>query len=232
MSTKNAVVTTAQEKLLTLPAGMEGLFDLKENMQGVVPRLPQIGIIHQGQMFKMPDGSKCAEFTAIMLHKSFTNAYWSKSFDQSGGGNPPDCSSLDAVTPDYNSEAVQAEKCSVCEKNKFGSDGARGKACKNMMRVHLLLEGDSTPYRLTLPPSNLRAMGDYISSLSLQGLPFQLVYTKFRLKAEQNKDGIEFSDVVLEPVGVIQDRETAEGIKKLIAQWKPAFIQTIGSDEY
>lgn len=229
---KNEVAKIEEKSAdLALPAELAGLFSVKENMQGIVPRLPQIGIIHQGQLFKMPDESKVAEFTAIMLHKSFANAYWAVSFDEAGGGNPPTCSSIDGITPDFNSEDVQAERCAVCPKNKFGSDG-RGKSCKNMMRVHLLMEGDSTPYRLTLPPSNMRAMSDYISGVSLKGIPFQLVYTQFSLKSQKNKDGIEYSEVIMSAVGGITDPAIAQGIKKTVTQWMPAFTQTIGGDEF
>lgn len=216
---------------IKIPEGVTSLFDLRSNMEGIVPRLPQIGIIHQGQMFKMSDESKVAELTGIILQKQFCNAWWEESFDKSGGGTPPDCSSLDSITPDYNSPNVQAEKCKTCDKNKFGSDG-RGKLCKNMVRVHVVLDGCNTPNRLTLPPSNLRELNDYLATLTLKMIPYQLVYTKFSLESAQNKDGIEYSKIVFTPVGTIDNPELANIIKTMLVQWMPAMTgQSFGSDE-
>lgn len=226
------VATTNQGSgALVLPEELTGLFDLKKNMEGVLPRLPQIGIIHQGQMFRFPDDSKKASFTGILLHKQFCNAWWKESFDKTGGGTPPDCSSLDAITPDYNSPEVQAEKCSKCERNKFGSDG-RGKACKNMVRAHVLIDQEPTPYRLTLSPTNIRTVNDYISKVSLKGYPFQLVYTDFTLTAQKNKDGIEYSELALAIKGTITEQGIAIAIKQQMDRWMPAFVgQQLDAEE-
>jgi hypothetical protein len=216
---------------IKLPADVSALFDLRSNMEGIVPRLPQIGIIHQGQLFKMSDDTKVEGFTGIILQKQFCNAWWEDSFDESGGGTPPDCSSLDSITPDFNSPMVQAEKCKTCEKNKFGTDG-RGKLCKNMVRVHIILDGQNTPNRLTLPPSNLRELNDYLATLTLKMVPYQLVYTKFTLEKATNKDGIEYSRIVFTPVGSISDPELANLVKTMLVQWMPAMTgQSFGSDE-
>lgn len=216
---------------LSIPTDVTKLFNLKTNMEGIVPRLPQIGIIHQGQMFKMADGSKLPNFVGIILQKQFCNAWWKESFDQSGGGTPPDCSSLDGVTPDFNSPDVQAEKCKVCDKNRFGSDG-RGKLCKNMVRVHVVLDGENTPHRLTLPPSNLREINDYLAHLTLKAIPYQLVYTDFSLDSTQNKDGIEYSQIKFKPVGVIDSKELAEIIQTMLQQWMPAMTgQSLVAEE-
>lgn len=237
MTTKNekAVATQTPEGAgaLALPEELAGMFDLKDNMKGVLPRLPQIGIVHQGQIFKFPDDSKRAEFTGIILQKQFCNAYWKDSFDKSGGGTPPDCSSLDAITPDYNSPEVQSDKCAKCAQNKFGSgDKGSGKACKNMCRVHILLKDSPTPNRLTLSPANLSPIADYISKVSLAGFPFQLVETTFSLKPTTNKGGIEYSEVVLKKGRLISDKGEADIIKTALTQWMPAFMgQQIGEEE-
>lgn len=216
---------------IKLPSDVTSLFDLRSNMEGIVPRLPQIGIIHQGQLFKMANDAKVEAFTGIILQKQFCNAWWKESFDESGGGTPPDCSSLDSITPDFNSPDVQAEKCKVCDNNKFGSDG-RGKLCKNMVRVHIILDGQNTPHRLTLPPSNLRELNDYLATLTLKMIPYQLVYTQFSLESVQNKDGIEYSKIVFTPVGTIDKPELANIIKTMLVQWMPAMTgQSFGSDE-
>lgn len=189
---------------LTTPlsdAELAALFPKEENLKGIKPRLPQIGILHgQAQLFVMPDDSKVASFEAIVLQQQHCNAWWAVSFDESGGGTPPDCSSLDSVTPDFNSPDVQAERCNMCPRNKFGTDG-RGKSCKNMVRLHLIMPdsfpGNDMPHRLTIPPSNIKIVDAYLQSVVRAGDAYQTVKTKFSLIQKANKEGIKYSEIVL-----------------------------------
>ena len=50
-----------------IPPGMEEVFDVRDNMEGIIPRLPQIAIIHAGQLFEMPDESKIPTFEGVIL---------------------------------------------------------------------------------------------------------------------------------------------------------------------
>lgn len=200
-------------------------FDLGENMEGVEAQLPQIKIIHQGQMFGFPDESKKQVFSGVVIDVSRTNAYWAESFDQSGGGSPPTCFSLDGVNPEMSGAEVQTDTggCARCSRNQYGSDGKRGKQCKNMKRVHILVEGSMMPFRLTVPPSNLKAVDLYVSLLTSQGIPYQLVETEFSLRAVKNKDGIEYSELNLKNLGpapMVKTSEDAQKLKALITQWR------------
>ena len=207
---------TAVVKAETLDVEAMGeMFDLKDNMEGVEARLPQIKIIHQAQMFEMPDGEKAPTVGGIILDISRINAFWEESFDQSGGGTPPDCYSMDGLTPDPFSSSKQSSSCMTCDQNKFGSDGNRGKNCKNMKRVHLMIEGDMLPYRLTVPPSNLKAVDLYVSLLTSKGIPYQLVKTKLSLNKVTNKEGIAYSELVMSNGGLITDMLEAKRIKKM-----------------
>ena len=86
----------------TLPAELKDTFNLKANMEGVRPRLPMIGIVHQAQLYVMPDESQIKEFEAIILDTNRINAWWEKSFDETGGGTPPDCFSMNGIECDQN----------------------------------------------------------------------------------------------------------------------------------
>jgi hypothetical protein len=216
-------------------------FDLGENMEGVEAQLPRIKIFHQGQMFGFPDDSKKQSFSGVIIDMSRTNAYWAESFDLFGGGDPPTCFSLDGVNPEMSSAEVQTDTggCARCPRNQFGSNGKRGKMCKNMKRVHILVEGSMMPFRLTVPPSNLKAVDLYVSLLTSQGVPYQLVETEFSLRAVsvpyqlvetefslravKNKDGIEYSELNLNNVGpapMVKTQEDAQKLKALIVQWR------------
>ena len=211
----------------TLPDELRDEFDLKANMEGVQPRLPMIGIAHQAQLYVMPDESKIPEFEGIILDTNRINAWWEKSFDETGGGTPPDCFSMNGIDADQNSNMPQSQLCRDCDNNKFGSavekDGSKGKgkACKNMKRVHIVLEGEMLPHRMTLPPSSLKAIDDYISRLTSKGLPYQLVHTTFKLKEEKNAVGIKYSEIKPERGILITDPEQATNLKKLLSDLKP-----------
>ena len=198
------------------------VFNPTDNMEGVEPRLPQIGIVHQAQLFKMPDGETEIEFEGIILDTNKANAWWSKSYDDTGGGDLPDCSSLDGVYPDPNCENIQADSCHICEKNQFGTAAkGGGKACKNMKRIHILVGEGILPYRLTLPPSSLKAIDLYISMLTSQSIPYQLIATHFTLKTATNPAGIEYSEMVFKKLAAITDINQVNNIKKQYTDLKP-----------
>ena len=228
----------AERPEVLTPDVSRGLFDLKKNLEGVKPRLPLIAILHgETQLYKMPDGTKVDSFEGVILDVMNTNAWWSIPFEKSGGGTPPDCYSMDAITPDMNAEDVQAESCheKKCAQNVFGSDpkGGRGKACKNMKRVHILIEGQQFPHRLVLPPSNLDVADNYVSILTSKGTPYQLVITKFSLKQTSSKEGIKYSRVVMEEAKAITTVTEAQAIKRAWSDWRPIMReQPIDSEEY
>lgn len=211
------------------------LFDIKENVRGVTGRIPQIKIIHQGQMFAMPNGKKVESFHARILHHSPANAFWTIPFDQSGGGSIPDCFSMNALQPliAEGNEPI-SEFCGSCPKNAFGSDG-RGKACKNMWRLHVLMEDSNIPKRVTLPPSNIGQIQDFMISLADAGIPFPLANVLFYLSPKKNKEGIEFSLINFEVVDSIDQNseyEEALKIKKIINMYATSFGQQIISEEF
>jgi len=216
---------------VAIPDFKEIGFNVQENMEGVEPRLPQIGIIHQAQAFKMPDDSKVDEIEGIIIDSNRVNAFWAKSFSEAGSGNPPDCFSFDAVRP--NGEEPCAKTCAECKNNRYGTDGGRGKACKNMRRVHILIGDDILPYRLTLPPSGLRAVDDYLVQLTTKGRPYPTVITRVTLNSAKNKDGIEYSQPEFEMVSEINDLGELAKIKELRTKLRATMhVQEVAAEEF
>jgi len=215
-----------------LPAGLSGKFDLEANLEGVAPRLPQIKIMHQAQMFGFPNGDKEVEFVGVILDTNRVNAWWEIPYEDSGGGDIPDCFSHNGIDPTTGCGNKQAASCLGCAHNEFGTKG-RGKACKNMKRVHIIMPGQSFPYRLTLPPTNLEAIDEYIRDLTSAGKPYQLVITKFGLKEKTNKEGVAFSYLTPEIAGYIENPEIVDEILARYHKYK-SFMrgQEILFDEY
>jgi len=221
VATETTDVAVLKEAKVPIVGGE--LFDMSDQMEGIEVRLPQIRIAHQAQIFIFPDGKKVETFRGVILDMNKANAYWAESFEESGGGTPPTCSSLDGLAPEPGSEDIQSSSCLTCPQNKFGSGKKDGKACKNMKRIHVLMDGSMMPFRLTIPPSNLKAVDLYVSLLTAQNIPYQLIETEFSLRVAQNKEGIEYSELHLRNCGqapMIQSVEDAQKMKSLVAQWK------------
>jgi hypothetical protein len=220
-----------------IPTEFADIFNLQDNMEGVIPRLPQIDVIHKAQMFGMPDETKVETFEGIILDQHPANAYWIKAVEDSDMSSIPDCFSNDGKTPAENRESKQAEHCDGCPNNEYGSDvKGKGKACKNMKRLMILMENSLLPRRLSLSPASLgkdKAMiDDYLTSLTDRGLPYRAVVTKVLAKKAANEQGFEYSKIYFEKVRVLAKEELME-IGKLVMQYKEgARAQEIRADEY
>jgi len=217
--------------------------ELKENLEGIEFSFPQITILHQEtQKFQLPDESVVASFEGILLDYNRINAYWKIPYDQSGGGTPPDCFSLDGITPAESCER-QSDRCFTCPlggKEAFGSevkkDGTkgRGKACKNMKRLHILFPNRQEPSRLTLPPSNMKVFDVWVQGMTTAAQSFRYWITKFSLDRDHNQEGIAYSKIRLAKQFEIADTpEKQAKMRALWRKWKPDMReQAILYEEY
>jgi hypothetical protein len=192
---------------------------LRENMEGIErPEFPVIKILHAGAlMFQMPpdeegEVKQVKDFSAQILLHQRVNAYWEKSYEETGGGVPPDCSSLDGIIGSVHGE------CLKCKFNQFGSeltkDGSQGsgKACKNMMRIYVRIGQDLLPSVLIVPPTSLREYSAYAVKLTQKAKPLPVVLSKFSLEPAQNKQGIKYSKLVCSMEKVLTEKEFKEGL--------------------
>lgn len=161
-------------------------------------------------------------------------AFWTVSFDESGGGTPPDCSSEDGVlgrgvygvgSPDH-----PDGRCATCPMSQWGSavDGKgeprRGQACKQMRLLFLLRESDLLPLALFMPPTSIGPLRKYFLRLSNASLPYYSVVTRLGLAKSSNRDGIEFSMVEPTLVG----RLSADDVTKVKA-YSDGLQDTLGA---
>lgn len=196
------------------PSQMAEWIQPQDMMDGVeyVPDL--ITIAHQNQAFQMPDGDLTKSFKGQIIDIVNVNAWWRETFDDSGGGTPPQCFSPDGIQPSPSSEDRQSQFCRNCPQNQFGSDGGRGKACKNMKRVHVFLEGEMLPSRLVVPPTSMQSINQYVSRLAKRGLAPQFVVTEFGLQSAQNRSGIKYSALDLTMDSLLLDESKGEDAVK------------------
>lgn len=187
-----------------------------------------------GLAFEVPgetedDTESLTELVGVILDHNPVNAYWAEKF--AGGNESPDCSSYDGKQGVVR-ETGECRDCERCPYNQFGSDGA-GKACKNMHRVYILKEGNPVPLILTLPPTSLKYLRNYVAkSIILKGFRCWQVITKVTLKKEKSKDGITYSRAAFALVDKLAPEQIAstEAMKNMVRQiYKTIDIE---GDEY
>ncbi len=157
------------------------------------------------------------EIAGIILDHHPVNAYWQNKF--AGNNESPDCSSydgkegIDRVTGDI-------RECVNCPYNQFGSDG-KGKACKNTHRLFILREGNPIPLILSLPPTSIKYMRDYIAKrIVLKKLRCWQVLTRITLKKEKSATGIVYSHAVFTFAGKLNPEQIkkAETMKDCVTK--------------
>ena len=158
-----------------------------------------------GKAWEMPSGEVSREFSGVMLLRQPVRAYWPMSIDDTGGGDPPACSSLDSVT----GVGDPGGECVACPYNQWGSagEGRRGKACRQITRLFFLLPDSLLPVLYPAPPSAFQLAKAYVVRLAAQGVPYHQVITSVTLDAVQNQDGVAYSRPVLSSLGPIPAKE-------------------------
>lgn len=158
-----------------------------------------------------------SELIGILLWHHPLNSYWKK--ELSSGSEPPDCISYDGITG-VNRLTGEIQNCKTCSYNQFGSKN-RGKACKNMQKIYFLRESSLIPIVLTLPPTSLKYIRDYLAKqVLLKGLRSHEVVTKITLKREKNAESTAYSRVAftllgkLSPVQIEQVNKLREELKQ------------------
>lgn len=106
------------------------------------------------------NGEPVKHFGGYPIHWFQTRSFWPKPF-RPGSEEPPECWSLDMVTPSDSSTAKQAKTCATCPRAKFGSSpNGEGQACRTRTTVFLLDPklGNPPVAALAMPPSSIRAL--------------------------------------------------------------------------
>lgn len=199
MADTNLATTSAGA--LLVPRG-EIMEIIAENMDGQITSsdLDRVKIPAGGGIaFEVPtlegaDSQKTID-GVIIAHQP-QNVYWATGLDAGGGNQPPDCVARDGKMGDGSPGGL----CATCPLNKFGSDGDKGKACKNTEILFILRPGNMLPLALFVPPTSLGAVKKYLLQLTSASIPFYGVQTRFSLEKASNAAGIGYAKLVLTPV--------------------------------
>lgn len=137
--------------------------------------------VTQDKQFALPDGQKCTELEVVIVDFIAANNFYEGAYDKDNM-SPPACFAIGTnpikLVPSKNSPQLQAEECSSCPMNAFGSAG-KGKACKNERVLAVLppgADGDTPLWKLKVSPTALKAFDSYVQALArAQMMPVQVV---------------------------------------------------------
>lgn len=161
------------------------------------------------------DGSKdpatSIEVVIIKASPHISKIFYEKGFTE-GDMSPPDCWSVNGITPDVAAPKKQSQTCAGCVKNAFGSkitdNGKKAKACADTKRLAVVPLQDidnetfGGPMLLRTPAASLKEVKSYSVALNQRNIPFYAVGTRVKFDPEEAFPKMEF-----EPVRVLTERE-------------------------
>jgi hypothetical protein len=154
----------------------------------------------------------------IIVHHQMIRSYWVQSYDESGGGIPPDCSSQDGKVGVGNPGGA----CAICPLSQFGSKGKRGKACQTRHLVFLLREGEHLPLVVNAAPMSALNIKKLMLRLTSKGIPYWTVLVSLALVRDKNKDGIVYSKITALQLGTI-----GGGDLERLAEYREAILPSL-----
>ena len=126
--------------------------------------------------FITPDGMEGETLEVVIVDFVSSNLFYDGPFDRDNP-QPPGCFAIGPepplLVPSPNSPNKQAETCSSCPNNQFGSAlTGKGKACKNtrllaLMPASAIDSDDEAPiWIMSVPPTSLKAYDSYVHLLA------------------------------------------------------------------
>lgn len=149
--------------------------------------------------FDVGNGDTERTLEGILILRHPTRVFWQQRFAQTGGGTPPDCSSLDmqvgkgdrGLPGDTEDMLHECDKCPLADWGSAVNDAGEntnGKACRQVTRMFMLQPDKSLlPMLITLPPSSYKKALTYTVQLSGQRKRYYAVMTKMTVKKASAK---------------------------------------------
>jgi len=149
------------------------------------------------------------DLIGVIVFTKLTRAWYEQSFDESGGGVPPDCSADDGL----HGVGVHAESCggicARCKHAQWGSsrDGRGGQDCQTRRPLFICRESDMLPIMVAIPAGSMKTAKKYLTSLAFEGYDYHAVLSRLTLAEARSRHGnIRYSQVQFENLGVLPDK--------------------------
>lgn len=129
--------------------------------------------------------------------------------------------------------------CATCPMNQWGSEHQRrggqgkGRACKEMRRLLLFVDGRALPALMSLPPTSIKTWDAYCSALHAKRSAYFAVRTRFELDKATAAGGETYNVVKLSQAGAIDDKTLLAAVVEARSQFRE-FVSgaPIVADEY
>lgn len=185
------------------------------------------------------------ELVGVILLHGDRRAYWKIGFDESGGGTPPDCSSMDGRTgigyirgEEKENGEPKTRACKTCPMAQWGSGDfddkgqplpknkcSNGQACTQRKVVFLLRQGDVLPLIVDLAPTSIKAFTQFMLRLTSKGIPCYGAVVGLKLRNENSNTGIKYSVVSPRLISTLPDEDITK-MSQIAAAMKPYFDKT------
>lgn len=143
----------------------------------------------------------------VIVEFHLTKSWYERSFEASGGGNRPDCYSNDSISPLPDSPKKQAEKCALCERNKFKPDpkkeNKKMKDCRDTITLYIWNPRFDRPLLLRVSTMNRKRVSDFIKSLAEKRVAKELITCRFTLFKDTQTADVPFCGLKITPVGTV-----------------------------
>ena len=150
------------------------------NGSGSNPRFEIPGLGEESEM--------TSEVEGIIVFHTPARAYFEKSYDETGGGEQPDCRSNDGI----HGEGTPGGLCPKCPLSQFtkNADGTTERPeCDAMKRLFILRPGEIMPTMFNAKTGNIGQCDNYMFNLSVKGrMKFNHCITKLSVSKDKYKN--------------------------------------------
>jgi len=173
------------------------------------------------------------ELVGVILLHGDRRVYWEKSFDETGAGSPPDCSSLDSRNGFgiiRGGDVPESRACKTCPMSQWGSgkpddDNDNSQACSQRKIAYLIREDDILPLIIDLAPTSVREFNRFMLRLVSRGIPCWSAVVAVGLRQEQSTGNVKYSVAMLRLVSRLPDDQAAK-MHAAAQAMKPYFDKT------
>ncbi len=165
------------------------------------------------------DAEPMKQIDAVIVFTHRVSAYWPGIY---GSGDDaakiPVCSSMDGKMG-FNPSTGEVTACETCPLNQYGSgvdengNPKKGKACKNMRRIYMMMDGDPNLYLLTVPPTSIKDINKQLAKILASGTPYTGMIVSFTLEKTKNSTGTPYSKVLVKKSGLLPPAVAAQVVQ-------------------
>ena len=178
------------------------------------------GIAYEVQGEEEGDADPMKEILGVIVFTHRLSGYRPGSFGSAKDAKDkiPVCSSMDGKTAVW-AETGEVRTCETCPYNQYGTgvdekgNPSKGKACKNMRRIYLLMDGDPNFYLLSVPPTSIKDVNKQLAKILASGTPYTGMIVSLTLEKAQNSNGVAYSKVVIKKKGLLPPAAAARVIQ-------------------